>query len=120
MTPPDRHPEFDRRRIGNVRAEPFDPLRWEPMPSDVQQGGTADRIEEPSPVGLEGRTRSAVAFALVILAVVVVMMRTMAHETMIEREQWTRDDVREHLREERAARRDQPRHVCPKCGRRWA
>ena len=36
-----------------------------------------------------------------------------------ETEQWTRDDVREHLREERAVRRTDPQHLCPKCGWRW-
>ena len=36
-----------------------------------------------------------------------------------EAEQWNRDDLREHLREERAVAQTAPRHLCPKCGWRW-
>ena len=36
-----------------------------------------------------------------------------------ESEEWSREELREHLREERAARQDQLRHLCPKCGWRW-
>ena len=36
-----------------------------------------------------------------------------------EAEQWNRDDLREHLREERAVAQTKPRHLCPQCGWRW-
>ncbi len=36
-----------------------------------------------------------------------------------ESEQWNRDDLREHLRQERVVRQTAPRHLCPKCGWRW-
>ena len=35
-----------------------------------------------------------------------------------EDQQWTRDDVREHVRSLRAGQTT-PRHMCPKCGWRW-
>lgn len=36
-----------------------------------------------------------------------------------EDEQWSRDDLREHLRAEKALAETRPRHMCPKCGWRW-